>query len=137
MKNRTIAVAVIAATVLLFVGCGKQPTHHNVTELAASADAGVYMTGTLAALGSFEWDVAPLTNHAATALHNIAVAVKEGRVNKTDGQAQINEIDSAHDLILQALAACAQDDRTGKCTKDEGAARALLDQARAALADVP
>lgn len=127
--------ALMAVTVLSLVSCAKRKV--DVSELAAKADSGVYLTGTLATLGSFEWDVAPLTNHAATALHNIAVAVKEGRVDKTEGQAQVDEIVHAHDLLEQALAACAQDSRTGKCTKDEGAARSLLDQARAALADVP
>ena len=143
MKTRLFAAALAAAAIALSGCASVQPhpsnaaTHHNVTELAASAESGVFITGTLATLGSFEWDAAPLTNHAATALHNIAVAVKEGRVSKADGQAQIDEIDHAHDLIKQALAACAQNSQTGKCAKDEPGARALLDQARAALSDVP
>jgi hypothetical protein len=133
MKH-SLLVVLAAATILSIVGCKPK---NDVTELAAKAESGFFVAGTLATLGSFEWDVAPLTNHAATALHNVAVAVKDGRVSKAEGQEQVDEIVHAHDLLEQALAACAQSPKTGKCTKDEAAARALLDQARAALADIP
>lgn len=115
-------------------GCSHKP---KVTELAAKADSGVFLAGTLAALGSFEWDSSPIVNHAATAVHETAVAFKEGRITEADGQKIVDAATHANDLLLQANAVCAQDNRTGKCTGDETQARALLDQARVVLSDIP
>lgn len=135
MKTRLFMVAAGMAAAVALLGC--QRHQHDVTQLAAAAEAGTFVTATLATLGSFEWDAAPLTNHAATSLHEVAVALKQQRISRDDAQKQVDEIDHAHNLIQQALAACAQDSRTGKCTKDEAAARWILDQARVALSDIP
>lgn len=135
MKIRLFMVVAVMGAAVASWGC--QRHQHDATQLAASAEAGTFVTATLATLGSFEWDAAPLTNHAATSLHEVAVALKQQRISRDDAQKQVDEIDHAHDLIQQALTACAQNSRTGKCTKDEVAARALLDQARAALSDIP
>jgi hypothetical protein len=109
------------------------PNHHDVVELASKAESGLYMNGTLAALGSFEWDVAPITNRAADVLLAIPLALKKGEISKAEGQSKIDAADRAHNLAKKALSACKQDAHTGKCKGDEAKARALLDQARAAL----
>lgn len=109
-------------------------THHDVAALAGKAESGLYMNGTLAALGSFEWDVAPITNRAADVLIAIPLALKKHEINKADAQTRLDAADKAHDLAQQALKACKQDSKTGKCKGNETKARALLDQAKAQLA---
>lgn len=138
--SKSSFLAVLA--VFALAGCHQQPATQRVERtdaatMAANAESGVFFTGTLAALGSFEWDVAPLLNHNATARHNAAVALRDGRITKDEAQRILDVTDSARKLIDQALAACAQSPRTAKCTKDEHAGRALLEQARQTLAEIP
>lgn len=133
MKIRTLLI--VAAVLVIAAGCAKH--HSDAVELAAKAESGLYLTGTLAALGSFEWDAAPLLNDAAVKAHKAAVALKEGRMSKADAQSTLDTLDRAHDLIDQAMAACVQDSRTAKCTKDEVRGRDLLDQARVTLSAIP
>lgn len=107
--------------------------HHDAATLAGKAESGLYANATLATLGSFEWDVAPITNKAADILTAIPLAVKKGEMSKQQAQARIDAADKAHDLGQQALSACKQG-KDGKCKGNEAKARALLDQAKAQLA---
>lgn len=109
----------------------------SVAALAGAADSGVFIAGTIAALGSFEWDAAPLTNHAATAIHEAAVAFKQGRISEGNGQKIVDAATQANNFVVKAVGLCKQNSKTGKCTGDEIAARRLLEQARAALSDIP
>jgi hypothetical protein len=134
-----IATALAAVSLLVLIGCsGGSPApiahHTDATSLAAKAETGLYVTGTLAALGSFEWDAAPLYSHNAMVRHTTAVALKRGMVSLEDAQRVLDETDAVRALLDQSLAACQQDDRTGKCRGDEKHARALLDAARKQLA---
>lgn len=128
-----------AAAVLLLAGCSTMAPRPeaNVVKLAAHADSGVFIAATLASLGSFEWDSSPISNHAATAIHEAAVACKERPATCVSGQKIVDESVQANTFALRANALCAQDPKTGKCTGDEAQARHLLDQARTALSDVP
>jgi hypothetical protein len=138
MKISLLTTVLVVATLSLAACVQSTPaTHHDAAAFASQTEAGVYLTGTLASLGSFEWDAAPLLNHAANALHGAAVALKQQRIGVDEAQRRIDSADRGHDLVLKALGTCAQDNRTGKCTKDEASARALLDQARAAMSDLP
>src|SRR5581483_1876298 len=114
----SVGVALVSAP-----GCVKQPQHTDIVALAASANTTFYATGTLATLGSFEWDVAPLTTHAAHALKDTAAALRRGDITVDQAKAKAAALDHAHDLLSRALVTCAQDDHTGKCTGDEAAAR--------------
>lgn len=145
MKHLLLLPGLIALA--LFAGCNPRaptqevaataadtPTHHDVAELAGKATGEVVAIGTLATLGSFSWDAAPLTTHAAAALRHIPYLVKVGKLSKEEGQAKIDEVDKAHDLIQKALKVCKQDQHTGKCKGSKVEADALLDQVRLALA---
>jgi hypothetical protein len=132
MKSLLTLTAVLA---LALVSACNHHTH-NAAELAGKADSGLYLAGTLATLGSFEWDVAPLTNYAATQLHVTALDLKANRITVAQAQARMDSIDHAHDVLVQALKACAQNGQ-GKCTGDEARARLLLDKARTALSNIP
>lgn len=136
-----------------FAGCH---SHHDVVSLAGEAKGEVIAIGTLATLGSFEWDASPLKTHAAVGLKHLpqllhddlaanASLVAQGKLTPEQGklarkdlialyQGKLDKIDAAHDLIEKALSTCKQDDHTGKCTGDEKQARTLLDQARNQLA---
>lgn len=133
----TLTLAAIL-TLAVLCGCAQSDakTHHNATTLAGKAETGFHLDGTLATLGSFEWDVAPLTTHAATQLHLTAVALKRGQMTRQRAQARMDAIDHAHDVLVQALKVCAQNGQ-GKCTGDEHQARLLLDAGRSALAALP
>ena len=138
MPTRRLAgLALAAIAIASLPGCSKKSAEHtDIVALAAEAQSGLYVAGTLATLGSFDWDVAPLKTHAEMVLHQTALALKQGRITEQQAKGTAFAIDRAHDLLQRALAACAQDDRTGKCTKDEATARALLDQARAELSNI-
>lgn len=139
MKNltRLCATALVAVALMALAGCPS--THHasDAKTLAAEAETGVFMTATLAALGSFEWDAAPLYNHNATARHEAAVALKQGRITAAEAQRRLDATDQARKLLDGALAACAQNPRTAKCTGSEATGRQLLEQAKQVLADLP
>lgn len=135
MKYLMLAMGLCALA--LASGCsqseGKTRTHHNVVELAAKAKGEVHVIGTLATLGSFEWDAAPLKTHAAADLYSIPQALHDHKLTADQAQAKIDRVDHAHDLIQNALKVCRQNDQTGKCTGNEAQARALLEQAKAEL----
>lgn len=107
---------------------------HSATELAGKAEAGVQITATLATLGSFEWDAAPITNKAADTLIGIPLALKKHEISKTEAQQRIDQADKAHALVQKALKTCNQDPKPpAHCRGDEKKARALLDEAKAVL----
>lgn len=109
---------------------------HNAAELAANADFGLAANATLAGLGSFEWDIAPLVNKAATQLELVARDYKANRITRDAGQARVDKIDGAHDLLVKSQDTCQQNPATGKCRGSEARARALLDQGRTLLEGV-
>jgi hypothetical protein len=106
---------------------------HNAAELAGKAESGLFANATLATLGSFEWDVAPIINKAADVLTAIPLALKKGEMSKQQAQTRLDAADKAHDLAQEALKACKQG-KDGKCHGSESKARTLLDQAKAQLA---
>jgi hypothetical protein len=115
---------------------GTTHTHHDVVALAAKAKGEVHVIGTLATLGSFEWDAAPLKTHAAAELLHIPQMLHDHQLTAADAQAKLDAIDAAHDLIEQALTVCHQDDSTGHCRGSTAKAQALLNQARQAMSAV-
>jgi len=135
---KSLFLAPLLAALAILSACdntdAKPRTHHDVTALAAQARGEVVVIGTLATLGSFEWDTAALKTHAAVGLKHIPQLLHDHQITKAQAQSSLDQIDAAHDLIEQALATCKQNDHTGKCTGSEPKARALLDQARNDLA---
>lgn len=94
---------------------------------------GVYIAATLAADGSWEAKAAPTFTRLSVARRNAAVALRKGKI--TVGQAlQIQvKADEVRTLLDKAVASCAQDNRTGKCTRSQAAADRLLEQATVKL----
>jgi uncharacterized membrane protein (DUF4010 family) len=105
--------------------------------LGASATSDFYMTGTLATLGSFDWDVAPLQTHVAVAARAVADQLLKHAITVGQAVAIQAQLVSAKNLLSKAVSTCNQDSRTGKCRGDELRARAYLSQAKRVLAGVP
>lgn len=95
---------------------------------AVSGD--VYVVGTIASVGSFEWDAAPTYTRLAVLRHAAAKNLRKGAI--TIGQASVVQVraDKARSLLDKSLKVCAQNDKTGKCTGSEKKARKLLAQAQ-------
>ena len=101
----------------------------------SSADSGaVAIFATLAPLGSFEWQVAPRYTALAAARHNAAVRLRKGLITVDQAQQVQADADATRKLLDASVAACAQSDRTGQCTKSAAEARRLLAKADAKLA---
>lgn len=135
-------VCIAALAVIALDACSPKPPapakhQTEAAQLAADVESGLYITGTLASLGSFEWDVAPLLNDNAMIRHNTAVAFKEHRITVDEAQRTLDATDGVRGILEMAMDACAQNQKTGKCTKNEANARHLLDQARARLSALP
>lgn len=105
--------------------------------LGASATSGFYMTGTLATLGSFDWDVAPVQTHVAIAARATADKLLKHAITVSQAIAIQAELKQAKHLLSEAITTCDQNARTGKCRGDELRARGYLDHAKRVLASVP
>lgn len=101
--------------------------------LASNAESQLVVVGSLATLGSFEWDVAPLRTHIGIAAKIIATRFKRGELTYDQATQVQVELLNAKSLLDQASAACDQNDHTGKCRGSEVKARSLLDSARRVL----
>jgi hypothetical protein len=101
----------------------------------ATADSGgVYMAASLAPLGSFEWVAAPRYTELATVRHNAAVKLRKGQISVEQAEAVQARADGVRKLLDAAVAACAQDDRTGQCQGSTQKASRLLVRASTQLA---
>jgi hypothetical protein len=147
MKSRFTS---MVAGALLLVAASL--THAADAPLSGNAvNRGLSIVGTLCSAGSFECQVAPVLTrvivlrHAAEPVLQEAIdaaltlrdpAARKSAINKAADQAQASQAvaDKARARIDAALAACAQDDKTGKCTGSQAKAERLLQRAVAVLA---
>ena len=104
--------------------------------LGASARSGVFVTGTLATLGSFAWDVAPVQTHVAIVARVVADQLLRHAITVDQAIVAQAQLERVKHLLSRALATCNQDSRTGKCRGDELVARGDLDHAKRVLAQV-
>ncbi len=147
MKSRIASIMAVAALAIL----GASAAHATDTPLSANAvNHGEFMAGTLCSVGSFECQVAPvltrviIVRHSAEPVLQDALdaalvltdpAARKAAILKAADQAQASQAvaDKARALVDAAIAACAQDQHTGKCVGDRAKAERLLRQAVAAL----
>lgn len=106
----------------------------NPLSAKAESDSGVFVAATLCTAGSFECQVAPSYTKLAVTRRNAAVALRKGAITVVQAQAVQDQADLVRSLLDKSLAACGQNDRTGKCTKNAAEASRLLAQAKAGLA---
>ncbi len=104
--------------------------------LGASATSGIYVTGTLATLGSFAWDVAPVQTHVAIVARLVADQLLKHAISVDQAIVAQAQLERTKRLLAEALATCHQDSHTGKCRGDELKARGYLDHAKRVLAQV-
>jgi|GEM_PF-2196434 len=101
----------------------------------AQADAGgIDLSATLAPFNSFEWQAAPSFTQLAVKRRQATAALRKGAISIEQFESVLKQTDRIRSLLDQALEACGQNDRTGKCTKSTRTAQRLLDQANAELA---
>jgi len=103
----------IAATAVLL----SSATAMAADSLNAKAGAsGLSVAATLASYGSFEWHAAPLYTRVALARRSAATALRKGDVTVGEAEHVQRTADRVRALLDAALKACAQDNRSGKCT---------------------
>jgi hypothetical protein len=94
---------------------------------------GVFIAATLAADGSWEAKAAPSFTRLAITRRNAAIALRKGHITVDQALRIQAKADEARALLDKAVASCAQDNRTGKCTRNQVAADRLLEQATVKL----
>lgn len=121
MKSLKLLAAV--AALVMLAACAKP-----VAQLSGAADGddGMFAVGTVASIGSFEFKAAPLYTQLAIARHQAAVKLRHREISVDQAQAVQDAADKVRKLLDSALSTCAQDEKTGKCTKNPAAADALL-----------
>lgn len=133
--------ALVFVSVILVTGCSilaprAAPAHSNITELAAQAKGEAIAVGTLASLGSFEYDIAAIKTHDKVVYLHAAYLYKVHEITKDVGQKYLDAADKALDLLHQAEKMCNQGSN-GHCQGNDSKARALADQAKTVLAPIP
>lgn len=133
MKILTYMIAV--AALVLLGACSHVERGVDLSGAADDSD-GFFAVGTLAGVGSFEAKAAPLYTQIAVARHVAAVKLRHQEIPVAQAQSVQDSADVVRKLLDSALDACAQDQKTGKCTKNEGMADVLLDRAAVAISNV-
>lgn len=133
MKLRSLLIA--AAAVLLSSAALAAPPKNPLSAQADGA-SGVFLAATLCSRGSFECATAPAYTKLAVARRSAAVALRKGTITVDHAQAIQVGADKVRALLDASLAACRQNDHTGRCTGDAQRANLLLAQARAGLSSL-
>lgn len=123
MKRLTILAAALALS-----ACASSPAQ--LGSAAPERDAGVIVVGTLAPLGSFEWQVAPDYTRLATTRRLAARLLTNGRITvQTAEQVQV-EADAARRLLDEAVAAGGGSANIAQAREAIARAQALIGGAR-------
>lgn len=93
----------------------------------------IRLYGTLAPKGSFEEKADPLYTQLAAYRDHVADLIGDGKVTINQAQAAQVQADQVRANLDDALRACAQNNKSGKCTGDAGKAGKLLAHAKAQL----
>lgn len=126
--------AALIVLALALAACSHKPA----ADLAGNAesDFGGYMVGTLASVDSFEFKTAPIYTRLAVIRHQAATSLRHHEITVEQAQSIQDQADQVRTLVDTATSLCAQNQKTGQCTKSEGDAQNTLDQAAAALAAI-
>lgn len=121
-------------TIMLFLVCGiLAASVAPAADLQGSANSvSIFATGTLAPLGSFEMQTAPVYTRVAVVAHLTALALERKQISVQEAKTVYRAAHHAKALADKSLQACAED-KLGKCTGDEAKAMSILGQAYLAL----
>lgn len=136
MKTAHVLAAALLAAALAGCATTPAPTQLFGESVAVAAPQG-WGAGTLAPVGSFEWQAAPVATQLALREHEERDAIRSGAA--TDRQAAVDFIMRAMAVrkeLGQAVGDCAEDDRTGQCTGSRAQAESELDDAAQGLASL-
>lgn len=120
-----------ALTALMFclvVGCASTSPPVPIALQAEAKSVGGYSAfGTLAPLGSFEWQMAPSYTRAKVLLHNAAQRFRKGEISLELATEVLNRTDAAHAALDAAVAADANHQPLLAQQKAAEAGRLILD----------
>lgn len=110
-----------------------KPFSQQVASMQASADSELFVVGTLAPLGSFEYETSPLLTRLAVLDRHADSSLKRAQISRDEASEVLAEGDSAYAIIAQATRLCDPAPHTGKCRRDRRKVDALLEEARRAV----
>lgn len=125
-----IAIIGVVAALMLSTAQAESLSGH-----AGDSEVG-FAAATLAPAGSFEFKAAPAYTQLIMKRHRAEYLLKYGQISKSFAISVQTRADAVRKLLDQAIVACKQDDKTGKCTNDPKTANALLRSAKAQLAQI-
>jgi len=114
-----------------------KPFSQHVAAMSASADSELFVVGTLAPLGSFEYETAPVLTHLAVLDRHADASFKDGEISHDEAAEVLARGDSVYAIIAQATEVCKPGVHSGKCTGDREKAEELLAEARREAAAIP
>ncbi len=120
-------VLLVAACALLATACATTTTRVSSTFHSHESASGAFIAGTLAPLGSFEYQVAPQYTANAMLRRRAAVNLDRGRITVDVARSILRVTDRTRTALDDAVAA----DRRGDIVR----ARVLLGEAKRALAE--
>lgn len=145
--DRSLPVPVIVLLVILFVVLAitlgwycARPTRAQLAQqisFGASAESQVIVIGTLAPLGSFDYETAPLVTRLAVVKRDAAVSLLRDQITREQAEEVQARGDSAYAVIAQATRLCDPAPHTGKCRRPRAKVDELLEEATRQVAAVP
>jgi hypothetical protein len=145
--SNPIGILVVIILILIFVGLAllarfTQPAESpqqfaQSVSLDASVDSSIAVVGTLAPLGSFEYETSPLTNRMAVLLRHAGDAYLRHEISRDQASEVKAESESAYAIIAQATRVCDPVPHTGKCQAPRKEVDELLEDARVGVAAIP
>jgi hypothetical protein len=141
MPLALILLAIIAIIAIFAFGyhamSQPKPFSQQVASMKASADSQLFVVGTLAPLGSFEYESSPLLTRLAVLDRHADSALQRGQISHDAAADVLAEGDSAYAVIAQATRVCDPAAHTGKCQGDRKGAKELLGEARRTVQGIP
>lgn len=132
MKARSLVIAAALALVSSVAFADSDNSLH----ARAQSSAGGFVAATLCTDHGFDCETAPVRTDLAVLERQTATALDRNEITVARAKAVYAGAGQVRTLLNLSRDSCAQDNKTGKCTKDEARARALLKQAKARLAQL-
>lgn len=108
----------------------------SVSPLGASADSALIVVGTLAPLGSFDYETAPLVNRLTVLKRHAADAFLRNEISRDQAAEVQAKGDETYAVIAAATRVCSPAPHTGKCTGSRRQVDELLGEAKRDAASI-
>lgn len=135
-----IVLVILIAIAAFLVNYHEKPTRAQLAQqisLGSTASSQMFVVGTLASLGSFEYQTSPLLSELAVKRRLAAHALLNRQISVDQAVAVQTDADHARRLIDGATRACDPAPHTGRCRASRSEVAPLLEQAKRAVAAIP